>query len=116
MSKIEKWLRQNTRNTSHKATTLVRYYLFESRLISVCLHRFLRDDYPGVFHNHPFRWFSLYWGSYIEHRLGEGKRRRWFINWGGKAYHRVEDTRGMWTLVFRGPERWPWDYREEGRK
>jgi hypothetical protein len=111
MSRLEVWLKSHTRNTAHKATTLVRYYLFESRFFSVCLHKFLRDDSENEFHNHPFIWVSFFFGSYIEHRLNEPKRRRWFVNWGGKTFHRVEDTQNMWTIMFRGPERWSWSYK-----
>lgn len=110
---LESFLAARCRNTAHKATTLVRYYLYEGERFSVCLHKFRRDDERGVYHDHPFDWVSLFFGSYVEQRPNEKPRRKWFINTGGAQPHRVEDTRGMWTLVFRGPETREWSYTKE---
>ncbi len=110
MSRLERWLRAHCRNTSHKATTLVRYFLFESAWLSVALHKFLRDDDEGRFHSHPFRWVSVFLGSYGEEVPGGRVRRRWFVNFGGQEPHRVFDTRGRWTLVFMGPRSRRWAY------
>lgn len=108
---VERWLRRTTRNTSHKATTLVRYYLFESALFSVCLHRFLRDDEPDQYHNHPFNWISIFWGSYVEEVDGKSPRRVWFINWGGAEYHRVSGMVGRWSLVIKTSDVRDWGYK-----
>ena len=109
-SSVERWLRNHTRNTAHKATTLVRYYLFECALFSVCLHRFIRDDAPNEFHNHPFNWISIFLGSYGEEILGMPPRRRWCLNWGGASYHRVYGMAGRWSLVIKTRDIRAWGY------
>lgn len=114
MGGVERWLRSHTRNTAHKATTLVRYYLFECALFSVCLHRFIRDDEPDEFHNHPFNWISIFLGSYVEEVRGSPPRRRWFLNWGGASFHRVSGIAGRWSLVIKMREVREWGYSRRG--
>lgn len=115
ISSVEQWLRAHTRNTAYKASTLVRYYLFECALFSVCLHKFIKDDTPGIFHNHPFDWVSVFWGRYTEEIFGQAPKTRWCVNYGGAAYHRVSGMSGRWSIVIITRDKRVWGYKTYGQ-
>lgn len=81
-----------------------RYYLFQRWGYGVFLHRIHASDNPTVFHNHPWPWFSVFFGKYTEERLGDKPRLRRFANWAQSwVPHRVTLTHGpVWTIFVHG--------------
>jgi hypothetical protein len=80
-----------------------RYYLFQFLGFGIFLHKIHHDEELGIFHNHPWDWFSIILGSYLEERFGQPlKIVRWF-NWArGTQHHRIILFKPVWTIFFHG--------------
>lgn len=98
-----KWPRVSRR------ASIDRYYLLQTRWVSVFLHRFKRSDTPRTLHSHPWNWVSFIFGEYTDERVGSRKRRRW-LNWCPVGVpHRVVLTSGpVWTICVHGPRKARW--------
>lgn len=84
--------------------TLDRYYLLKLFGFGLFLHKIKQSDPVDTLHSHPWNWISFIFGSYTEHRLGEKRTVRRFVNSiKGEVPHRVELTQGpVWTILFHG--------------
>jgi hypothetical protein len=93
-----------------KRDTLDRYYLFRIGRIGFFLHWMHTDELADVFHSHPWSWVSFILGGYLEERLGEKPRMRWFFNSSpAERQHRVTLPRGpVWSLLIHGRRKNRW--------
>lgn len=94
-----------------------RYYLIKLWGYAIFLHRIHTSDPPDVYHDHPWSWFSLIFGSYLEEKPGQPSRVRRFWNYLRAAQpHRVRITKPTWTILFHGKRRCEWKvYDANGR-
>lgn len=101
-----------------RRASIDRYYILRTRVGSVFVHRFKRDDRSDTYHSHPWTWVSLIFGCYDDQRLGDVPRRKWFVNTcrAGKV-HRVTLPLGpVWTILVHGSRRERWKvYAADGR-
>lgn len=107
--------------------TIDRYYLLSWRGWGLFLHRIKRDE-PKTYHSHPWTWWSIILGSYIDHRFEDslGERffnssstvKRFFNSCPAGVPHRVTLRRGpVWTLCLHAPRTVRWAvYGPTGRK
>ncbi len=79
----------------------------------------MRSDKSGVYHTHPWSWFSVVLrGRYYDIRRGgpwSFSEVRFFNSCRAGAQHRVvlgEEVRAAWTLCFRGPRRCRWQVQD----
>jgi hypothetical protein len=92
-----------------------RYYILQTRFLGIFLHRIKKSESRGIYHTHPWSWFSIILGSYWDFRQDGRWGLRLFFNYcrAGEA-HRLELNRGpVWTLCFRGPKREQWKVVDE---
>jgi len=89
---------------------LDRYYLLQAFGFGLFVHRIHHSEDTDTFHSHPWGWFSLIFGSYVEERLDEAPRtRRWWNRIRAGEAHRVELPKGpVWTILVHGRRRVPW--------
>jgi hypothetical protein len=84
------------------------------------VHRIVRSDEPGVFHNHPWDGVALIFGSYVEETPGSPPRTVRLLNRvGHRRPHRVEIRRPTWTvfLHFRRQSDGSWWFQDrDGRR
>lgn len=102
---------------------LRRWYLLETRVLSIYLHRIMASDADRELHDHPRAFLSfLLWGcGYYEHEANRDRRFFPPFSWNHRpnpaAPHRLElpqDEEGneqeQWTLVFLGPKVRDWGF------
>lgn len=94
-----------------------RYYVLQLWGFAIFVHRIHHSDPAEVYHDHPWSFFSLIFGWYLEERPGKRPRRRWLWNWVRAGHpHRVTITRPVWTLLFHGRRKGEWKvYDNDGR-
>lgn len=107
---------------------VTRYYLFESKPVSLYLHRLHCSDEDRALHDHPWSFISiLFHSGYYEHTpTGRFWRRRFSVLWRPAEWqHRLELVKPTWTLVVKFRRRREWgfvtqhgwmDWKEYGRK
>lgn len=103
--------------------TIDRYYLFSWRGWGLFLHRIKKNE-PDTYHSHPWSWWSIIFGAYMDHRFDYGPgtysenrgRERWFFNsCPAGVPHRVTLHRGpVWTLCLHAPRIVKWAVYSEG--
>lgn len=107
-----------------RRANLDRFYLIQTPWFGVFLHRIKKSDKEGVYHTHPWSWFSIVFGRYIDVRLAPAdrgelsflgqpvyvNRKAGFNSCPAGLAHRVvlEGDKPVWTLCFRGPRRCQW--------
>lgn len=63
------------------------------------IHRIVKSDDKGVFHNHPWDGVAFVFGSYLEETPTSTPRRVWLLNKiGNRRSHRVEIRKPVWTI------------------
>jgi hypothetical protein len=107
-------------------TYLRRWILFATPWFGVNLHHILRSDGTDRgYHDHPWSFFSIRLkGTYTEYVLRENDigfevpvrtRNRRFSFRRAEDAHRVDvdvEDVGCWTLIFKGPRRREWGFRQ----
>lgn len=86
-----------------------RYYLIKFLGFGVFLHKIHTDEELDLYHNHPWSWISIIFGSYIEERFGKKPRIKRLINFAkSTTFHRITVSRPVWTLFlhFRRNNNW----------
>jgi hypothetical protein len=93
-----------------RRANLDRYYLFQCRWFAIFLHKIHHDEVEGVYHSHPWSWFSLIFGWYREHKIGRAPRNCVLLNrCRAGDPHRVTLPAGtVWTLCIHGRRRCQW--------
>lgn len=101
-------------------TYLIRWWLFDTPLGGICVHRMTAGDARDTVHDHPFGFISvvLRGGGYTERRLNPKTRfiRRHHVdrvNFMRRSdAHYIESLRApvVWTLLFCGPNRRTWGF------
>lgn len=90
--------------------TLDRYYILKLFGCGIFVHKIHHSDPAGIYHNHPWSFFSIILGEYWESRFEDGHvttDRLSFWNFvKAKTYHRIIINTGepIWTVVFHGPK------------
>lgn len=98
---FSRWL---VRHEVSRRDNLDRHYILKLFGFGIFIHRIHHDEQEGIYHNHPWHWFSIILGRYIEELPGHPKRVCRFFN-SNKAtqHHRVELPHGqVWTILFHG--------------
>lgn len=100
-----------------KRDNVDRYYLLKLLGYGIFLHRIHHDEDIDTFHNHPWNGFSFIFGSYVEERHGQSKKRLWFFNKIlATRFHRVELPRPVWTVFVHGPKCNAWQVMDRSGK
>lgn len=95
-----------------------RYYLLSTRWFGVFLHHIKADEKIGVYHTHPWSWFSIVLrGRYWDHRPGKNNEylkivRRFNSCRAGDPHRVILPGDPVWTLCFRGPRRIKWQVQD----
>lgn len=88
--------------------SLNRYYLLKLFGCGIFLHKIHSDDPPGIYHNHPWNWFSIVIGQYWETKWDDGNvvsdRVYGFNSGKAEVYHRIIVDSPVWTIFFHGPK------------
>ena len=90
---------------SAQGILLVRYYLLQTRWLTVMLHYLAASDDDRALHDHPWAFVTvLLTSGYHEHTpQGRFWRRRFSVlHRPAEWQHRLELVEPCWTLVFRG--------------
>lgn len=102
---------------AEKGPLFTRYYLFESKPLSVYLHHFHASDDDRAFHDHPWSFVTfLFHHGYWEHTpKGRFWRRRFSLLRRPATWrHIVELEKPTWTLVFRFKRVREWGFHVPG--
>lgn len=97
---------------------LVRYTLWGQRFSGryrVFLHHFLRSDYEGAFHDHPWPFVSIilkggYWENTVRGRHWYGPGRILARQADHRHYVELPKDKECWTLVFVGQKVRSWGF------
>jgi hypothetical protein len=117
---------KHVRAKASRRANVDRYYLLSTRWFGVFLHRIHHDDKPGIYHTHPWSWFSIVFGSYWDMRpasVDGGETafldicrarlvRGWNLCLAGLPHRVVLNKRPVWTLCFHGPRRVKWQVQD----